>query len=187
MKKTKQKLGKYWDKIVLKIIPPYANFKKVESEIKEHFSFLNWAFKRIIFPLIIFYVIMGLAFNTNVFGSIFISLLLFIYSNFLPDTDFLIQKTKNKNRESLWYEIYSLLFFAPVIIYYVIAGRARPLYSTKSRPFHNLQTVFIYGAFLFVIGSIFWTGTLQRLLFPLFGMIGFLIHLMVDRGKLKIF
>jgi hypothetical protein len=181
MKKTKQRLSDYWDKILLKRIPPYAKFKKVESEIKEHFNFVGWMFKRIIIPSIVFYVVIGLVLNINVFGSLFISLLVFLYSNFLPDLDFLIKNTKNKSKDSLWYEKYSLLFFAPVIMYYIIAGRAKPLYSIENRPFHNFKTVIVYGIFLFIVGSIFWDDTIKRLMLPIFGMLGFIFHLMVDR------
>ena len=182
MKKTRQKLSEYWDNIIAKIIPPHNKFSKAEDELKEHFDFVTWIFKMLILPLIIFYVVMGVISNMNVFGSLFLSLLVFIYSNFLPDTDFLIKKTNIGRQESLWYEKYFLLFFAPIIAYYTIAGRARPLYSLENRCFHNFKTIFIYGAFLFVVGTIFWPETLKRVMLPVFGMAGFALHLAVDRG-----
>lgn len=181
MKKTKRRLSEYWDRTIFKNLPPYATFKKMNREMTEHFNFLAWVFKRIVLPIIVFYVIFGLIFEINVFGSIFLSSLLFFYSSLLPDVDALFKKTKNKMLDSLWYEKYSLLFFAPVIIYYIISGRARPLYSMKERPFHSFKTVFIYGVFLFVVGSIFWTDTLRRIMFPLFGMLGFTVHLLIDK------
>jgi hypothetical protein len=181
MSKTKQRLSKYWDRIMLKRIPPYGRFKKIEGEINEHFNFIKWMFKRVLVPLMVFYVTIGLILNMNVFGSLFLSFLVFVYSNFLPDIDFLIKKTKDKNKDSLWYEKYLLLFFAPVIMYYIIGGRAKPLYSIEDRSFHNLKTVIAYGIFLFVIGSIFWTDALKRLMLPIFGMLGFVFHLMVDK------
>jgi len=184
MKRANRRLSRYWDGIILKAIPPYAKFKKMEGEIKEHFNFVGWMFKRIVVPLIVFYVVIGIILNINIFGPLFVMLLIFLYSNFLPDTDFLFKKTRDKNKESLWYEKYSLLFFAPVIIYYIIAGRARPLYSAEERCFHNFNTVIIYGIFLFIVGSIFWAETVKRLMLPLFGMLGFIFHLMVDK-KLK--
>jgi len=70
-------------------------------------------------------------------------------------------------------------------MYYTIAGRARPLYSTEERCFHNFKTVIIYGIFLFILGGIFWSETIKRVMLPLFGMLGFIFHLMVDK-KLKI-
>ena len=185
MKRTRQRLSRYWDRVVLKTIPPYAKFRKMESEIKEHFSFVGWMSKRILFPLIIFYVVISLVLNINIFGPLFVMLVVFLYSNFLPDTDFLIKKTRSRDKESLWYERYSLLFFAPIIIYYVIAGRARPLYSNKERCFHNLKTVLIYGGFLFIVGSVFWVENIKIVMLSIFGMLGFAFHLMVDK-KLKV-
>lgn len=180
MDKTKRRLSRYWNRIILKAIPSHARFTHMEEELKEHFNFLKWMFKRIVLPLILFYVIMSLVFNMNAFGSLFLSLLIFIYSNFLPDADFLIKKTLQKNRVSLWYEKYFLLFFAPVVIYYVIGGRAKPIYSSENRCFHNFKTLVIYGFFLLIVGSIFWPETLKRVMLPLFGMTGFIFHLLVD-------
>ena len=185
MKRTKRRLREYWDKMIANVIPSHPKFKAAENEIKEHFGFVGWMFKRIIIPLMIFYIVTGLILNMHVFCSLFVSLLVFVYSNFLPDIDFLIKATKNKNRDSLWYEKYFLLFFAPVIMYYIIGGRARPLYSTEARCFHNLRTAIIYGVFLFFIGSIFWTESLKRVMFPIFGVLGFVFHLMIDR-RIKI-
>lgn len=180
MNKTSKKLSEYWDKMVSKFI--HYKFDKVEEELKEHFDFLAWTFNRVILPLMIFFVVMSLLLNINIFGSLFISLAIFLYSNFLPDTDFLIKYTENKNKESMWYERYTLLFFAPLISYYIIRGKAKPLYSIRGRSFHNIRSMIIWGAFLLVIGSIFWPETLKRIMLPLFGMAGFTFHLLVDKG-----
>lgn len=181
MKKTKKKLSDYWDGMIFKNLPSYATFRKMNKEMMEHFNFLKWAFEKMVLPIIIFYIIFGLIFEIDVFGSIFLSLLLFFYSNLLPDVDSLFKKTRNKMLDSLWYEKYSLLFFAPIIIYYIFSGRAKPLYSINKRPFHNFKTVIIYGAFLFVIGSIFWSDILKRVMFPVFGMLGFTVHILIDK------
>lgn len=155
MNKTETKLNKYWDELVAKRIPSYVNFKKIEEEIKEHFNFLKWAFKRIILPIAIFYFIAGIIFfKMNVLGSLVIALLVFLYSNFLPDIDFLMKETKDKKLESKWYEKYSLLFFAPVVMYYILDGRKKPIYIIKGKFFHNIKTVTIYGIFLFAVGAI---------------------------------
>src|SRR3989338_2521953 len=140
MEKTQKRFSKYWDELILKRLPPYAKFKKFTDELKEHFSFTSWTFKRIVLPMVLLYVIAGLVLQKNLFGSLFVSLLIFIYSNVIPDLDILIKKPEKGEDESLWYEKYSLLLFAPIIVYYVINGRARPLYSNESRPFHNFKT-----------------------------------------------
>jgi len=182
MKKTRKKLSSYWDGVLSDSLPSYCGFKKMEEELKEHYDFINWMFKRVLLPLMTFYVVMGIALDMNVFGSLFLSLLVFIYSNFLPDVDMLIRKTDAKYMESLWYERYLLLFLAPLIVYYIVRGRARPLYSMKARCFHNATAMAAYGIFLLMVGSIFWTETLKRLMFPAFGMLGFGFHLLVDAG-----
>ncbi len=180
MKRTKKKLSEHWDKLVSKFI--HYKFDKAEEELKEHFDFLAYTFNRIIIPLIAIYVLISLTLDINVFGSLFVCMIIFIYSNFLPDTDFLIKRTENKKQESLWYERYTLLFFAPILVYYIITGKASPLYSLESRSFHTIKAAIIWGIFLLVIGSIFWPETLKRIMLPLFGMAGFTFHLLVDRG-----
>ncbi|MFH1623021.1 MAG: hypothetical protein ABIA12_00665 [Candidatus Aenigmatarchaeota archaeon] len=190
MNRTKSRLRTYWDKLILKNIPPPATFKKVEDEIREHFSFITWMIKRSLVPLAAFYIVVGLVFNMNVFGSLFLSLLVFLYSNFIPDADILIKSTKDKNKESLWYETYTLLFFAPLVAYYTVTGKARPLYSVRKRPFHNFKTAIVYGIFLFVVSSIFWVDALDRVMMTLFGVLGFGFHLIVDndmRRKIDVF
>ena len=59
---TRKKLSIYWDELISKKIPSYVNFQKVEDEIKEHFGFLRWAFKRIILPITVAYILAGIFF-----------------------------------------------------------------------------------------------------------------------------
>jgi len=185
MEKTRSKVTEYWDELIGKKIPSYVEFKKMEEEIKEHFTFLKWTFKRIILPLAIFYAIAGIFFfEINVLGSLVIALLIFLYSNFLPDIDFLMKEAKDKKLVSKWYEKYSLLFFAPIIMYYILDGRKKPIYTLKGKYFHNFRTVLIYGVFLFVLGAILWQENIKMIILPLFGMLGFSFHLMVD-GRIK--
>lgn len=178
MKKSRKRLSEYWDNLILKFIPPYAKFNKLEEEIKEHFNFLGIMFKRIILPLILIYVLIALILNLNIFGSLFISLLIFLYSNFLPDSDFLVKRA-NKH-ESLWYERYTLMFFLPLVFYYVILGKAKPIISKKARCFHNIESALVWAIFLFVIGNIFWNESLKIIMFTSFGFIGYCLHLLVD-------
>ncbi|MBI4159316.1 hypothetical protein HY500_03595 [Candidatus Woesearchaeota archaeon] len=185
MENTRKKLSIYWDKLISKKIPSYVNFQKIEDEIREHFGFLKWAFKRIVLPIAIAYILVGIFFfKMNVLGSLVIAFIVFLYSNFLPDTDFLIKETKNI--ESRWYEKYALLFFAPVIIYYILDGRKKPLYTRKGKFFHNYKTVFIWGIFLFIIGSTLWQEPIKMAILPIFGMLGFSFHLIVD-GRINNF
>lgn len=178
MKKSRERLRIYWDNLILKFIPPYAKFDRLQEEISEHFSFLSMIFKRIIIPMLLFYIAIALIMGMNIFGPIFISLVIFFYSNFLPDSDFLIKK--DNRRESLWYERYFLLFFLPVVFYYVIIGKAKPIFSKQTKSFHNVKSALAWGAFLFVIGNIFWDESLKIIMFTSFGFIGYCLHLLVD-------
>lgn len=180
MRQTKKKLGGYWDNRVSKIIPHNANFKKVEQEFKEHFGFIGTTIKRVLIPLAAFYIILGLVMDLNVFGSLLLSLLVFLYSNLIPDMDFLIKKTERKFKESLWYEKYFWLLFAPITLYYVLIGRAKPAYSAEHKCFHNIKSAVIYGIFLFLIGNILWDERIKILMLPLFGIVGYFFHLIVD-------
>lgn len=186
MLNTKEYLKEYWNNVILKKISPHAEFHKVEDELKEHYTLLLWAWKRFLLPLIILYLVMSVIFHTNILGSLFVSLIFFIYSNFLPDSDILVAQSED-GKESVWYEIYFLLCFAPIFLYYTIQGKSSKLYSKSHRPFHNIKTIFIWGIFLFIIGSIFWPeDLLKKIMLPLFGMAGFAFHLMVD-GLLNFF
>ncbi len=180
MIKSKKRLSEYWDNLVLGKIPPYARFSHFEREIKEHFSFLSVMFKRIIIPIILLYIFTGFFLKIDIFGSLFLSMLIFIYSNFLPDVDFIVSFTKNNKNESLWYEKYFLLCFAPIVIYYVFVGKAKPIYSAKPRIFHSTSALLVYGIFLLVVGSVFWSSNFKTVMFSLFGVAGFAIHLIVD-------
>lgn len=181
MIKTREKLTKYWDGLISKRIPPFATFGKIEDEIREHLDFLGWTAKRIVLPLAVFYLLMSFVLQTKILGSLFLSLLVFLYSNFLPDVGYLVKKTNKKKSEWGWKEKYSLLFFAPVVLYYVIAGRAKPLYSAENKPFHNAKTALIYGSFLLVLGYVFWGELIKAAMLATFGMLGFCVHLLVDK------
>lgn len=185
MKKTRKKLEKYWDTIIYRKLPPVAKFKKVSEELIEHFNFAKWALKRILLPMIVFYTIFGVLLNINVFASLPISLLIFFYSNFLPDIDVLFKKTKNKSIDSPWYEKYAVLFFAPIILYDIFLGKQRKLYSLSERPFHSLEALGAYTVFLFVVASVFWPDILRKLLFVSSGALGYGTHLLADLKLIK--
>lgn len=184
MHETRGKLTEYWDNLISNRLPSYVHLSKLEEEFKEHFSFLRWAFKRIILPLAAAYILAGILLKTNVLSSLALALIIFLYSNFLPDTDFLMKETKDKKQGSKWHEKYSLLFFAPIIIYYILDGRKKPIYTAKSKYFHNFKTALIYGLFLLIISLILWQQPLKIFILPLFGILGFSFHLMVD-GRIK--
>jgi len=180
MERSSSRFEKYWDRQVLRFIPPYARFRKVEAEIKEHFSFLSVMIERILLPVVVLYVILGFAINVNLFAPLFLSLIVFFYSNFLPDIDFLVKQTDSKEEESLWYEKYFVLFFAPIVLYYVFVGRAKPVRSEHHRCFHNVKSLILYTVFLFILANIFWDTNVKISILPVFGFLGYAFHLAVD-------
>jgi len=187
MTKTLNKFQEYWDNLLSEKLPPFAHFGKVKDELTEHFFLLRIMWKRFLLPLVVFYLIMSYIFDVYILGSLFLSLLIFVYSNFLPDLDIFVKKPDGTERESLWYEKYFLLLFSPIFVYYVFTGEAHPIYSSEHRPFHNIKSIIIWGLFLYFIGSIFWPDVeLKRIMFSVFGIAGFVFHLMVD-GIIKIF
>lgn len=187
MVNTKKRIKEYWDGVLMKKMPPTAQFEKVSDELKEHYDFLVMMWKDFLLPIVVFYFIMGIVLDKHILGPLFLSFLVFIYSNLLPDSDIFIQFPKEKERESLWYEQYFLLFFVPIYFYYIIKNRANPIFSKVMRPFHNVKTIFIWGAFLLFVGYLFWPDSLlNQIMFSLFGMVGFAFHLAVD-GIIKFY
>ena len=72
------------------------------------------------------------------------------------------------------------LFFAPVIIYYLLSRKARPWDLGSSKPFHSRKALLEFTAFLFAFGFILYFSILNAIFFALFGFLGFLMHLIVD-------
>jgi len=169
----------------LKSIHPYTH-EKIEKEIKEHFTILSFFAKKVIIPLICVYIIFGLIFNLYLFDSLFLALVVFIYSSLLPDTDIFFKITNKKMQESIWYEKLGLLFFAPLVVFYMLVGRAKKMYTIKQRPFHNFSIVFVYGFFLLIVSSIFWSTPLEKISLPILGMLGYAIHVLIDKFPEKV-
>lgn len=185
------------------IFPKKISIKKMGSEVKEHFQIISWAIKRIFVIIALVYILFGIVLRIYVLDSLFLGLIIFLYSNFLPDVDSLFKKlnisresswykgyvkiTKSRKilpvaEESKWYEKYALLFFAPIFIYYRVFQKARQLYTAKERPFHNIKSLFVYASFLLLIGVLFYGNVLENLSLSLFGGMGYYAHLFVDRS-----
>jgi len=160
-------------------LPKFANAKKVIEEIAEHFNFLKWAGRRIILPVAVFYVLAGLFFQEHVLGALFTSFLVFLYSNFLPDLDSFFSHAEGKKANAV--EKRLVLFFAPVYIYYLLSRKIKPLSLGSSKPFHNKKAMLEFTIFLFVFGAIIYFSLLKAFFLALFGLLGFLTHLTVDK------
>jgi len=155
----------------------------IREEMLEHFSFIIWTLKRIILPVSVLYVILGLVSGVNVLGSLIVSLFIFGYSHLLPDVDLLLKPLpKGKTVKQRIHDKYLVLWLAPLYIYHNLSENPRPVYSDGTRDFHNVRSLLAYGAFLLLIGTlVYYDSFIKSLGIVAFGMLGYLTHLIVDR------
>jgi hypothetical protein len=162
---------------------------RMEEETLEHIHLLIKVFKWVILPASILYAFVAFYFlKENVLDSTLWGMLIFVYSNFVPDLPSIHRKkkTNEKSKDLPWYKRYVLLIFAPVLIWILFAG-IRPKWKT-TETFHDFQSLTIYGAFLLVLGVLAFAdfpisiGNLTKILsFPIYGVLGYLTHLKVDK------
>jgi hypothetical protein len=164
-------------------------FWRMEEETSEHVHMLVKAFKYVVFPASLFYVCADLIlFHANALDSMFWGILVFLYSNFLPDMPFVFRSHKNnrKTEDLPWYKKYSLLLFAPLFIWLLFSGMRIGWKTTEN--FHNLKSMTIFGVFLFVLGFFAFgnfpidaANMTEIFSLPLYGLTGYICHLRVDK------
>jgi len=162
---------------------------RMKEETLEHVHSSIKVFKWIILPISLFYVTADFYFfGENALDSMFWGILIFFYSNFLPDLPSIYRKKKNnvENEDLPWYKKYALLLFAPLLIWVLFSGIRLAWRTTDT--FHNFKSLTIYGAFLFALSLFGFVkfpidiGSITEILsIPLYGMIGYLTHLKVDK------
>lgn len=161
----------------------------MKKETSEHFHLMIKVLKWFVVPASLGYVCFAaIVFRQNCFGSMFWGLLLFVYSNFLPDLPSIYRATKKEKSIPFlpWYKKYMLLLLAPIFIWLFLAGIK--LHWKTDETFHNFKSAVIYGVFLFGLGC-FAFGDIQLsqinlvkvLALPFYGMTGYLTHLIVDK------
>jgi len=162
-------------------------FKKVKEESREHVGGVFSAFKKVILPISVVYLLTGLLLGNNVIDSFFLSILIFIYSSFLPDllSPFRIKKRQSQNLDKSWWRSHLLLFLAPLFIV-LLWGEGAPIFRTVEH-FHNLRSLGAYSVFLSLLGFVFYANvpfSLGRILemfsLAIFGSIGYAVHLKID-------
>jgi len=161
----------------------------MKEETSEHVHHSVEVFVSLIFPLCLAYVFgYQFIFKENVLGPMLWGVVVYFYSNFLPDLPSICRKKKNaaNSVDLSWYKKYTLLLLAPLLIWFLFAGM-RLNWKTEET-YHNFRSVAVYGAFLFAVGFFgfatlpFSFDDLTRILFFLFcGVAGFLTHLKVDK------
>jgi hypothetical protein len=163
-------------------------FQKIRGETAEHVDQLSSALKKLVLPLSICYLCLGFFLGNNVIDSLVFSILIFVYSHFLPDllSPFRIRNKKEKDEDRPWFKKYALLLLAPLFIF-LLWGDGIPLLRTTEH-FHNVRSLGIYSLFLLLLGLIFYGNlplSLGRILevfsLTIFGSIGYLTHLKVDK------
>ena len=165
-------------------LPSFINAKLVVNELAEHSGFLGWSFKRIVFPLAAFYVIIGFLLGEHVLGSLLMGIVVFLYANFLPDLDTFFRFTNNKSNEVGAVKQRVALFLAPLVIYYILSRRQNSWDLGKDKPFHNRRALLEFSIFLLCLGSLLYFSALKAFFFMLFGFSGYCIHLIIDE-KIK--
>jgi len=165
-----------------------VNFQKIRDETTEHINYLSSTLRQVVLPVSLCYLCLGFFFGNNVIDSLFLSALIFVYSNFLPDllSTFKIRNRKEKDKDGAWYKKYALLFFAPIFIF-LLWGHGTPSFKTVEH-FHNVKSLGAYSIFLFLLGLILygnlplsWGRILEVFSLTIFGSIGYVTHLKVDK------
>lgn len=163
---------------------------RMEEETLEHVRSAIKIFKWIVLPASLIYIFIDFYFfKENALDSALWGMFLFFYSNFLPDLPSIYRKKKKnpKTTEDLkWYKKYALFLFAPLLIWILFSGIRLPWRTTET--FHNFKSLTIYGAFLLLLGFLGFVnfpvsiGSMTEIVsIPLYGIIGYLTHLKVDK------
>jgi len=159
------------------------------KETSEHFRLLRMVFIWIVVPASLFYVVAsGWYFGQNALDSMLWGLIVFIYSNFLPDLPSIFRKKnrRNKTKNQVWYRSIALLIFAPIFVWLMFSGIKLKWNTTEN--FHDFRSVALYGVFLVLCGFLlfgdfpFSIGKITEIFsLSLYGITGYLTHLKVDK------
>jgi len=162
---------------------------RMEEETLEHVHSLIKVFKWIVLPASLLYVFADFHFfGENALDSMLWGILIFVYSNFLPDLLSIYRRKKNNaGAEDLpWYKKYALLLFAPLLIWILFSDIRLRWKTTET--FHDFRSLTVYGAFLFILSFFGFVkfpisiGNITEILStPLYGVVGYLAHLKVDK------
>ncbi|UCF58554.1 MAG: hypothetical protein JSV15_05660 [Candidatus Bathyarchaeota archaeon] len=163
----------------------------MKLETNQHLYLTIKVFKWAILPASLLYVCADFFyFGENALDSMFLGILIFFYSTFLPDFPSIFRrkayhKARDITEDLRSYKKYALLLFAPLFIMGFFCGMRLKWKTTET--FHNLKSAIIYGAFLFALGFFAFgdfpisIGDMTEMLsLPLYGLAGYLTHLKVD-------
>jgi hypothetical protein len=172
------------------------NLWYMKRETSEHIKSLIKVFKWVILPASLIYVCVDFYFfGENALDSMFLGILIFFYSNFLPDIPSIYRRRKSyggawhasrgTDEDLSWDVKYALLLFAPLFIGAFFCGIR--LRQKITDTFHNFKSLTIYVAFLLLLSFFAFgdfsisIGELTEILsVPFYGLVGYLTHLKVD-------
>jgi hypothetical protein len=163
---------------------------RLEEETSEHVHMAIEVFQFIILPFSIVYLFGDLFFlKENVVDSMLWGIVIFFYSNFLPDISSICRRKKKKKtriKDLPWHKKYSVLLFAPLFVLLLFSNVH--LGWKTSENFHNFRSLTIYGGFLLLLGFVVFGSfpvslgqVTEILVLPFYGAIGYLTHLKVDK------
>ncbi len=156
-------------------------------ETREHVGSLVKVSKYVVLPASLVYVVSAFFLGEIALDSMLFGVLVFVYSNFLPDLPSIFERKKQKDdaRDLPWYKKYALLLFAPLFIWAFFSGMRCGWRTFET--FHNVRSLAVYTSFLLLFGIAFMHPPLttvdlaETLSVPLYGLTGYLTHLKVDR------
>jgi hypothetical protein len=164
-------------------------FWRMREETSEHVRVLIEVFEFIILPASILYLLGGLfLLKENTFDSMLWGIVIFFYSNFLPDLTCIYRRDngKRKTQDLPWYKKYALLLLAPLFIC-ILFSNVQFNWKTMEN-FHNFKSLTVYSGFLLLLGFVVFgsfpvsVGQVTEMLsLPVYGIIGYVTHLKVDR------
>ncbi len=158
----------------------------MKCETSEHVKSLIKVFKWVVLPASLIFVCAGFYFGENALNSMFLGILIFFYSNFLPDLPSIFRKKSKYEHDLIPEDKYFVLLFAPLFILASFFGIQLRWKTAKT--FHNFKSLTIYVAFLLLVSFFAFRdfpisiGDMTKILsLPFYGLIGYLTHLKVDK------
>ncbi|MEM0008188.1 MAG: hypothetical protein QXR89_08020 [Candidatus Bathyarchaeia archaeon] len=156
---------------------------RMKEETREHVQSSIKVFKWIILPASLLYIFLEFYFfGENALDTMLWGLAVFFYSNFLPDLPSIYRrKAKNNGGKDLsWYKRYAILLFAPLLVWILFSGIRLNWRTTET---YSVYCVFLFfvGFFAFVKFPVRTGNFIKILVFPLYGLAGYLTHLKVDK------
>ena len=119
----------------------------MKEETSEHLRMLSSALRYVILPASVCFVFVGVLSGVNALDSVVWGVLIFIYSNFLPDLPSAFrEKIGEANAARLsWFKKYALLLFAPIFIWLLFTDVTVAWKTTEN--FHNFKSLFVFEGF----------------------------------------